>query len=48
MVNEDGSSVIITVVTKQLHYMPITSRLKQLLLSKETTEGPDKATRGGE
>jgi hypothetical protein len=28
MVNEDGASIIIKVVVKQLRYMPITPRLK--------------------
>jgi hypothetical protein len=36
VVNEDGASVTIKVVVKQLHYMPVTLRLKQLYLSKET------------
>jgi hypothetical protein len=35
MVNEDGASVTIKVMVKQLCYMPITLRLKQLYLSKE-------------
>jgi hypothetical protein len=36
VVNEDGSSVTIKVMVKQLRYMPITPRLKWLYLSKET------------
>jgi hypothetical protein len=36
--NKDGVSVTIKVTTKQLRYMPITSRLKRLFLSKETTK----------
>jgi hypothetical protein len=36
--NEDGVSVTIKVVVKQLHYIPITPRLKQLFLCKETTQ----------
>jgi hypothetical protein len=36
VINEYGVSVITRVVTKQLHYMPITPRLKRLFLSKET------------
>jgi hypothetical protein len=35
MVNEDGASVTIKVMVKQLRYMPITPRLKRLYLSKE-------------
>jgi hypothetical protein len=35
VVNEDGASVTTKVVMKQLHYMPITPRLKWLYLSKE-------------
>jgi hypothetical protein len=38
VVNEDGASVTIKVVVKQLHYMPITLRLKQLYLPKETKQ----------
>jgi hypothetical protein len=38
VINEDGVSVTITVVTKQLCYIPIMSRLKRLFLSKETTK----------
>jgi hypothetical protein len=33
--NEDGVSIITKVATKQLHYIPITPRLKRLCLSKE-------------
>jgi hypothetical protein len=33
--NENGASVTTKVVVKQLHYMPVTARLKQLYLSKE-------------
>jgi hypothetical protein len=36
--NEDGVSVTTKVAIKQLHYIPITSRLKRLFLSKETTK----------
>jgi hypothetical protein len=35
MVNEDEVYVTTKVVTKQLHYIPIITRLKQLFLSKE-------------
>jgi hypothetical protein len=38
VVNEDGVSDITTVVTKQLHYMPIKPRLKRLFLSEETAK----------
>jgi hypothetical protein len=38
VVNEDGASVSTKVVLKQLHYMPITPRLKWLYLSKETVK----------
>jgi hypothetical protein len=38
VVNEDGASVSTKVVVKQLHYMPITPRLKWLYLSKETVK----------
>jgi hypothetical protein len=38
VVNEDGASVTTKVVVKQVHYMPVTSRLKQLYLSEETME----------
>jgi hypothetical protein len=36
--NKDGDSIITKAVIKQLHYIPITSRLKQLFLSEETTK----------
>jgi hypothetical protein len=36
VINEDGASVTIKVVMKQLRYTPITPRLKQLYLSEET------------
>jgi hypothetical protein len=36
VVNEDGASVTTKVAVKQLRYMPITPRLKQLYISKET------------
>jgi hypothetical protein len=36
--NEDGVSITTKVVTKQLRYIPITPRLKQLFLSKETVK----------
>jgi hypothetical protein len=36
VVNEDEASVTKKVVVKQLHYMSVTPRLKQLYLSKET------------
>jgi hypothetical protein len=36
--NEDGVSVTTKVATKQLRYIPITPRLKRLLLSEETTK----------
>jgi hypothetical protein len=36
--NEDGVSVTTKVAIKQLHYIPITSRLKRLFLSKETAK----------
>jgi hypothetical protein len=35
-VNKDGASITTKVVVKQLHYMPITPRLKRLYLSEET------------
>jgi hypothetical protein len=38
VVNEDGASVTIKVVVKQLRYIPITPRLKRLYLSKETVK----------
>jgi hypothetical protein len=36
--NEDDVSVTTKAVTKQLHYIPITPRLKQLFLSEETAK----------
>jgi hypothetical protein len=36
VVNEDGASITIKVAVKQLCYMPITLRLKQLYHSEET------------
>jgi hypothetical protein len=36
--NEDGVSVTTKVATKQLHYIPITPRLKQLFLSEATSK----------
>jgi hypothetical protein len=38
VVNEDGASVTIKVVVKQLRYLPITPKLKRLYLSEETTK----------
>jgi hypothetical protein len=38
VVNEDGASVTTKVTVKQLHYMPITPRLKRLYLSKEAAK----------
>jgi hypothetical protein len=38
VVNKDGASVTTKVVVKQLCYMPITLRLKQLYLSEETVK----------
>jgi hypothetical protein len=38
VVNEDEVSVTTKVVIKQLRYIPITARLKQLFLSKETAK----------
>jgi hypothetical protein len=38
VVNENGASVTIKVVVKQLCYMSITLRLKQLYLFKETVK----------
>jgi hypothetical protein len=35
VLNKDGASVITKVAVKQLYYMPITPRLKQLYLSEE-------------
>jgi hypothetical protein len=36
VVNEDGASITTKVVVKQFCYMPITLRLKQLYLSKNS------------
>jgi hypothetical protein len=36
VVNKDGVFITTKVATKQLHYMPITQRLKWLFLSEET------------
>jgi uncharacterized cysteine cluster protein YcgN (CxxCxxCC family) len=38
VVNEDGASVTTKVAVKQLHFMPITPRLKRLYLSEETAK----------
>jgi hypothetical protein len=38
VINEDGASVTIKVVVKQVNYMSITPRLKRLYLSEETTK----------
>jgi hypothetical protein len=38
VINEDGASVTIKVAVKQLHYIPITPRLKQLFLYEETVQ----------
>jgi hypothetical protein len=38
VVNEDGASITTKVTVKQLHYMPITLRLKRLYLSKEAAK----------
>jgi hypothetical protein len=38
VINEDGAFVTTKVVTKQLCYMAITPRLKQLFLSEETVK----------
>jgi hypothetical protein len=38
VVNEDGASVTTKVAVKQLHYMSVTPRLKQLYLSEETVK----------
>jgi hypothetical protein len=38
VVNEDGASVTTKGVVKQLHYMPITLRLKRLYLYEETVK----------
>jgi hypothetical protein len=38
VVNEDGACITTKVAVKQLHYMPITLRLKRLNLSDETVK----------
>jgi hypothetical protein len=38
VVNKDGASVTTKVLVKQLHYMPVTPRLKWLYLSEETVK----------
>jgi hypothetical protein len=38
VVNKDGAFVTTKVAVKQLHYMPITPRLKRLYLSEETVK----------
>jgi hypothetical protein len=38
MINKDGASVTTKLAVKQLHYMPITPRLKRLFLCEETTQ----------
>jgi hypothetical protein len=38
MINKDGASVTTKLVIKQLHYIPITPRLKWLFLCEETTQ----------
>jgi hypothetical protein len=38
VINEDGVSVTTKVAVKQLHYIPITPRLKRLFLCKETAQ----------
>jgi hypothetical protein len=38
VINEDGASVTTKMTVKQLHYIPITPRLKQLLMYKEMTQ----------
>jgi hypothetical protein len=38
LINEDRASVTTKVEVKQLHYIPITPRLKQLFLYEETTQ----------
>jgi hypothetical protein len=35
VINEDGTSITTKVTVKQLHYIPITPRLKQLILCEE-------------
>jgi hypothetical protein len=38
VVNKDGAFVTTKVAMKQLHYMPVTPRLKQLYLSEKTVK----------
>jgi hypothetical protein len=38
VVNEDGDKVMIEVTYKQLHYLLVTPRLKQLFISKRTAK----------
>jgi hypothetical protein len=38
VINEDGASVTIKVVVKQLRYIPITPKLKQLFLCEKSTQ----------
>jgi hypothetical protein len=38
VINEDGASVTIKVVVKELRYIVIIPRLKQLFLCEETTQ----------
>jgi hypothetical protein len=38
VINEDGTSVTTKVAVKQLRYLPITPRLKQLFLCEETVQ----------
>jgi hypothetical protein len=38
VINEDGASVTTNMTVKQLCYMPVTSMLKRLYLSEETTQ----------
>jgi hypothetical protein len=38
VINEDGASVTIKLAVKQLHYIPIMPRLKQLFLYEETMQ----------
>jgi hypothetical protein len=38
VINKDGASVTTKVAVKQLHYIPITLRLKRLFLCKETVQ----------
>jgi hypothetical protein len=38
VINEDGASITTKLALKQLRYIPITPRLKQLFLCEETTQ----------